>query len=225
MKKKPLLLLAILFYSSFTIAQIYVAKNGNDGNTGTLASPCLTIQKAASVATAGQTVYVRTGTYRETVTPANSGTAGNPITYQAYNDETVIISGTEVITGWGIHTGNIYKAAMPSTFLDRSHNQDDQIFVDGKMMFCAKWPNQTVLDPTYPAKSTMTSFVSKTRSGNVTNSDGFQNQQFQGMGLYIAGNDNIVRNCNIKYSAGHGIIIAGRRGQVTNNTITDVGYQ
>ena len=45
---------------------IYVAKNGNDANAGTQASPYLTIGKAAGVAMAGDVVYIRsrTGKYR-----------------------------------------------------------------------------------------------------------------------------------------------------------------
>ena len=69
----------------------YVAKNGSDSNPGTEASPWLTISKAASTLTAGDTVYVKAGTYAEQVVPANSGSAGNYITYEAYPGDTVIV--------------------------------------------------------------------------------------------------------------------------------------
>ncbi|MDB6016307.1 MAG: Polysaccharide lyase, family, partial [Pedosphaera sp.] len=58
--------------------QFYVATNGVDTNAGTLAQPFLTISKAASVMVAGDTCFIRGGTYRETVTPASSGSAGAP---------------------------------------------------------------------------------------------------------------------------------------------------
>ena len=74
----------------------YVAKTGNDSNPGTEAQPWLTIQKAADTLAAGDTVYIRSGTYNERVTPANSGSAGNYITYAAYPGETVTIDGTGV---------------------------------------------------------------------------------------------------------------------------------
>jgi hypothetical protein len=77
----------------------YVAKNGSNSNAGTEAQPWLTIQKAASTLTAGDTVYVKAGTYREQVKPKNSGTAGNVITYAAYPGDTVIIDGTGVSSG------------------------------------------------------------------------------------------------------------------------------
>ncbi|PGO80530.1 carbohydrate-binding cenc domain protein, partial [Bacillus cereus] len=105
----------------------YVSTTGNDSNDGTsLSTPFQTIQHAASVASAGDTVYIRGGTYRESVTPVNSGTSGNPITYQNYNDETAIISGNDVVTGWSLDSGNIYKAPI-----NWSLGAGNQVFVDG----------------------------------------------------------------------------------------------
>ncbi len=71
----------------------YVAKNGSDGNSGTSASPWLTIRKAADTLTAGQKVYVREGVYREYVEVKNSGTAGAPIVFSAYPGEQAVIEG------------------------------------------------------------------------------------------------------------------------------------
>jgi parallel beta-helix repeat protein len=79
---------------SASAATYYVAKNGNNANPGTLASPWLTIGKAANTLVAGDTVLIRTGTYNEQVVPARSGSAGAYITYQAYPGETVTVDGT-----------------------------------------------------------------------------------------------------------------------------------
>lgn len=79
----------------------YVAPNGNDSNAGTLSAPFLTVQKAQSVITAGDTVYIRGGEY---VIPSTqvafddglyacitrldkSGTAADRIQYLAYPGE------------------------------------------------------------------------------------------------------------------------------------------
>lgn len=43
----------------------YVAKSGSDRNPGTKNCPFLTIQRAADVAVAGDTVIVHEGVYRE----------------------------------------------------------------------------------------------------------------------------------------------------------------
>jgi hypothetical protein len=77
-------------------AIFYVSTTGNDANPGTQLQPWRTIQKAASILTAGQTVMIRGGTYTEKVTPLNSGSPGQVITYMAYPGETPIIDGTGV---------------------------------------------------------------------------------------------------------------------------------
>ena len=128
-------------------ADYYVAPGGSNTNAGTLAQPFLTIQKAASVMAAGDTCYIRAGTYRETVSPANSGTAASHITFRAYGSETVTVSGADVMTGWSVHTGGIYKAAFTGALGDK-----DQVFVDGTMMNIARWPN-TSLDVSRPTKA------------------------------------------------------------------------
>ena len=74
----------------------YVAKNGSDFNPGTEAQPWLTIQKAADTLTSGDTVYIKEGIYNEQVTPQNSGTPENYITYNAYPGDTVTINGAGI---------------------------------------------------------------------------------------------------------------------------------
>jgi hypothetical protein len=71
----------------------YVAKTGSDSNPGTLVSPFLTIQKAANVAVAGDSVIVRAGNYHEAITISNSGTSLSPITFKKYQSEAAVIDG------------------------------------------------------------------------------------------------------------------------------------
>src|SRR5262245_63706428 len=47
-------------------AEYYVAPTGNDSNPGTMTSPFATIQRGHDVAAAGDTVWIRGGTYRPT---------------------------------------------------------------------------------------------------------------------------------------------------------------
>lgn len=72
-------------------ATYYVAPNGNDAYPGTINYPWRTIQKAANVAQAGDTVYVRGGAYREKVMVKNSGAPGSYITFSSYPGETAVI--------------------------------------------------------------------------------------------------------------------------------------
>lgn len=71
----------------------YVAKTGNDANAGTLLSPYLTIQKGVNSAVAGDTVFVKAGTYNEYVTFNASGTVGNPIVLKNYGSDVVTVDG------------------------------------------------------------------------------------------------------------------------------------
>ena len=76
----------------------YVSTSGNDANPGTSTSPWRTIQHAANVTKAGDTVYVRGGTYKEAVTVNVSGSASvGYITFQSYPGETAIVDGTGLV--------------------------------------------------------------------------------------------------------------------------------
>src|SRR5690242_15486931 len=57
------------------------------------------------------TTYVQAGTYRETVTPARSGTATSSITFLPYGGESVTISGADVLpaSSWTVSSGQIYQ--------------------------------------------------------------------------------------------------------------------
>jgi hypothetical protein len=71
----------------------YVSPKGNDANPGTETQPWQTIQKAADTLIAGDTVYIRAGTYHERVVPQNSGEVDKYITFVAYPGEVVTIDG------------------------------------------------------------------------------------------------------------------------------------
>jgi hypothetical protein len=93
----PALAFAIAVPAGAQAADYYVDQNNagaSDSNPGTVDRPWKTITKANQTLTAGDTVYVRGGTYTSSnVAPANSGTASAYITYQSYPGETVTISG------------------------------------------------------------------------------------------------------------------------------------
>ncbi|TDZ36205.1 Pectate lyase L [Colletotrichum spinosum] len=76
-------------------ADLYVAPAGSDSTAGTLAAPLKSIQVAVDKAVAGDTIYLRKGTYSPTtnIKIAKSGTSAKPYTLTAYNDEEVIIDG------------------------------------------------------------------------------------------------------------------------------------
>ncbi|MFI0943891.1 discoidin domain-containing protein [Streptomyces sp. NPDC021020] len=96
---------------------IHVAKNGNDGNAGTQASPYLTINHAAQVAQPGDTVVVHAGLYRETVKPARGGTdEQHRITYTNAGDGEVSIKGSEEVNSWARGSGDVWSVTLPNSY-------------------------------------------------------------------------------------------------------------
>ncbi|MBN1975883.1 MAG: right-handed parallel beta-helix repeat-containing protein [Anaerolineae bacterium] len=72
----------------------YVATTGADGpGCGTVGSPCRTVQYAAGLVEQGDTVLINPGTYTGGITVDTSGTASEPITFQA-NGGGVVIEGS-----------------------------------------------------------------------------------------------------------------------------------
>ncbi len=130
----------IAFFVCFSVfsKDIYVSKDGNDSNSGTIESPYLTISMAASVAVAGDNVYIREGTYEETLFPSNSGTNGNPITFQAYQQEKVVISAMQALTGWTSEGSGVYKTTTDWDLKQRNFVMNGTTVLD-----LARWPNNT----------------------------------------------------------------------------------
>lgn len=73
---------------------LYVSATGNDSNDGTINSPYKTINTALDNATAGTTVYVRSGSYAENIYFPNNGKEGSYITLKNYPNEYPKIIGT-----------------------------------------------------------------------------------------------------------------------------------
>lgn len=137
MREKMLVsfVLVAFFAGAGLAGQYYVSLAGDDANPGTEHKPFRTMQKAADVMKAGDSCYIRGGRYHEAVVISGlKGTADKPITFTSYQDEAVTLDGTEPIKGkWQKYKGKIYKTKLTKDIW--------QLFVDGKMMISARWPN------------------------------------------------------------------------------------
>jgi hypothetical protein len=73
----------------------YVSSSGSDTNSGAQASPWATLQKAADTIVAGDTLYLRGGTYliQGMAWFTSNGTSDKPITISGYPGEKVILDG------------------------------------------------------------------------------------------------------------------------------------
>ena len=95
------------------VGTYHVAKTGSDSNPGTKESPFLTINAAAKLARAGDTITVHEGEYREWVKPCEGGLSNTRrITYQAADGEHVVIKGSERIQSWEKVEGTVWKTII-----------------------------------------------------------------------------------------------------------------
>ncbi len=135
--KKHIIVIAFitLFLHPGQAKDYYVSHSGNDSGKGTIESPFASMQKAASAMKPGDVCYLREGRYHEALLLEDlHGLPGKPIIFSAYEDEQVVLDGSEVIDAeWSVHQGNIYKARIESDIW--------QFFVEDKAMISARWPN------------------------------------------------------------------------------------
>ena len=76
---------------------LFVSPTGNDANPGTIDQPRQNIQGAVNAANPGDTIFLRGGSYPESVKITRSGSAGLPITLSNYNGELAIVDGSSNI--------------------------------------------------------------------------------------------------------------------------------
>ncbi|MBX7259343.1 MAG: right-handed parallel beta-helix repeat-containing protein [Candidatus Hydrogenedentes bacterium] len=142
---------------------LYVAANGNDQWSGTLAvpntgrydGPFATITAARNairgmkkdgVLPGPVTVLVREGEYRITepivFTPEDSGTRATPIVYAAYPGEKPVLSGGSPIAGWK-QDGNLWTVQLPEVAEGKWYFS--ALWADGDYRWRARTPNDGFL--------------------------------------------------------------------------------
>lgn len=137
---------------------LYVATDGNDSNDGSIESPLASLigarnkireLKKTNSYPKGYTVYVRGGTYTMTETLAlgaeDSGEPGAPITYRAYEDETVTLSGGVSVSG------KDFTQVTDASILNRLSDQSvrDKIYMLDLKKYGIKDPGETPLRGAY----------------------------------------------------------------------------
>ena len=117
----------------------YVSPTGNDALSGTTqANAWKTIDKVNTVYTSfqpgDQILFQRGGVFRGTLLVWASGSSANQIIIGAYgtgNDP--VISGSNVVTGWTVHSGNIWKAPVSQNV--------KYVYIGGQRQTLARYPN------------------------------------------------------------------------------------
>jgi parallel beta-helix repeat protein len=131
----------------------YVATSndgGNDANNGmSVAAPFATLQNAVNRTVAGDTVYIRGGTYREgngqaggtegvRIAASHSGSMNNYVTIAAYNGEKPVFKGSDVVTGW---TSTTLANGQTGWYVPWTINSQ-QVFVNGAPLAQVGMPSQ-----------------------------------------------------------------------------------
>lgn len=129
-------------------ANYFVAPDGNDSNSGTaIDRPFKSIQRAADAAVAGDTCFIRAGVYREMAILRTSGDEEKSITFTSYQNERVIIDGSDIVTGtWTQKSDTIWAMKVDAK------ESIEAVFFDERMLVEARWPNCSWEENWQPAK-------------------------------------------------------------------------
>jgi len=122
----PLILILTLLTPNLHAAILYV-----DQQASPTADTFNTISEAVKIAQPGDTIFVASGTYRESVIFPRSGEPGKPITLAALPGQEVIITGADIVTGWEPFANNKRKIHVKRNF--DLPSTPGSIFVDGKL--------------------------------------------------------------------------------------------
>ncbi len=133
---------------------------GSNGNPGTAALPWATVDYAVDHCGSGDVIMVREGIYRETVSPAVSGTPSDRCVLMGYPFERVVISGADALVGWTQCTqaiakdnpayAHIYYVDIPWQPNRLSQNEIDLTYgrTEG-WLFCEGGAATTLIDTTH----------------------------------------------------------------------------
>jgi hypothetical protein len=150
----------------------YVSTSGSDSNPGTLTSPFLTIAKAVSVVKAGETIFVRGGTYdlTSTISLSKSGTENAPLSLLGYTCERPMLDfSDQALSGSNrgiVLTGNYWHIRG----LDITGAGDNGMVISGG-------------------------------SNNLIELCNFYRNRDSGLQLDNGASDNTIRNCDSYYNA------------------------
>ncbi len=130
-----------------TAATYYVATNGSDANPGSESQPFATIDQGISVLQAGDTLYIRAGTYAQfigypsSVVQIPSGTSWSaPVTIAGYPGETVIIQSIEIIDGYGTSYVIFNNLSVANGLYIGSCDTHDVRFMNGELTVSPNTP-------------------------------------------------------------------------------------
>jgi len=176
----------------------YVSPTGNDSNNGTSQStPWRTISRVQQLEynfqPGDQVLFQRGGVYPGQLNIGSSGTSSLPIVLGAYGTGALPeISGANPVTGWTVHSGNIWRAPVSQAV--------KHVRVNGALMTLARYPNTGWL-------TVNTSSATNLNCPSLTQSSGYWN-----------GGRLVIRSTNWCYETAD--ISASSSGNLTFSALT-----
>jgi len=135
--------------------EFYISTKGNDSNPGTESKPFATLKRARDAVRQLKkydtiSIILMEGSYHMSeplmLDTSDSGTEESPVIWRAAENERVILSGGKVIKSkWQTDDGKIWFTHIPE--VEKQKWIFRQLFVDGKRITRARFPNKTASNP------------------------------------------------------------------------------
>jgi hypothetical protein len=201
----------------------FVQPDGSDSNSGTITAPFKTITKAVGLAqlAAGDTIYLRGGihdfyTDANKISISKSGAAGNPITLQNYQNETVILDFSHQTSGGTVRgislTGNYWyfkgftlrNAGDNGLYVNGSYNTFEQLIAYRNQDTGINLYANASYSPAYNQVINCDSYLNYDPQNHGENADGFGAKGPTPPTQYNLGPGNVFKGCRSWYNSDDG---------------------
>lgn len=121
--------------------ELFVSPDGSDSNNGSEGKPFATIAKGVASLKAGETLYLRAGTYHEVIRVSELvATKEAPVLIAGYPGEEARVDASESLGAiadgpWKKHSKGVFKRQLKKDVT--------QLWKDGEMLMLARWPKVT----------------------------------------------------------------------------------
>lgn len=218
-----LLLGGVLFPRAATADTYYVATNGDDASPGTQERPFRTIKKGLSALQSSDTLYLRGGTYAESISNYNqtlpAGTSwDSAVTIAAFEGETVTLQPSGVGDVLTLAAPYVQYMIFDHLVIDASGAQNGVAVVQGAHHI--RIQNGEIKNAhehgVFTVDASSTSHVELVKLKVHDNGSSRLDH-----GLYIGTPDSLIEGCDIYNNGGYGIHVynGNDSGKSTSNTI------
>lgn len=220
--------------SARTAGTFYVSTTGSNSNAGTLAAPWLTLCYATSQLIAGDTLYIRGGTWTGTSNRIDSqsctvpsGSSSNPLTISAYTGETVTIQPPNGEPGIRFATNAVSYATVQNVIVDMVNSTTPTTTAAGVILTHGSSFN--TFTGVEVKRNSGTGVLIGGSGADATNNtfslctvhdNGAVGTPDSGDGFQIKSADTTVDRCDIYANAGHGLLIYNSTGNTSRTSVT-----